>query len=243
MIDTELCESLCLSVNPFIHNISHYVGVEGASMSGSAITILGWVEVNLGISFMGNMTAKFWITECMYDRATPIVLGSHQIKRIFSQANLDKIDFWPKPWRAMYEWCSLSKWYGYECTDELYDYDGSTIPEMIHFANQKRSLVSSLSGSWSELMGLVDLECEEYLDEVEPQEKDKPQGKATNEKQGILDSGMESEGEACSTPSARAGPPPKKEEANPKGGDDSSVFNSLAQESENTAEEVSDPHM
>ena len=54
MMDTELCESLCLSVNPFIHNISHYVGVEGASMSGSAITILGWVEVNLGISFMGN---------------------------------------------------------------------------------------------------------------------------------------------------------------------------------------------
>ena len=52
---------------------------------------------------------------------------------------------------------------------------------------------------------------------------------------------MESEGEACSAPSARAGPPPKKEEANPKGGDDFSVFNSLAQESENTAEEVSDP--
>ena len=39
------------------------------------------------------MTAKFWITECMYDRATPIVLGSHQIKRIFSQANLDKNRF------------------------------------------------------------------------------------------------------------------------------------------------------
>ena len=64
---------------------------------------------------------------------------------------------------------------------------------MIHFANQKRSPVSSLSGSWSEIMGLVDLECEEDLDEVEPQEKEKPPGKATYEKQGILDSGMESE--------------------------------------------------
>ena len=100
----------------------------------------------------------------------------------------------------MYEWCSLSKWYGYECSDELYDSDGSTIPEMIHFANQKRSPVSSLYGSWSEIMGLVDLECEEDLDEVEPQEKEKPPGKAINEKQGILDSGMESEGEACSGP-------------------------------------------
>ena len=28
MIDVELCENLCLIVNPFSHDISYYVGVE-----------------------------------------------------------------------------------------------------------------------------------------------------------------------------------------------------------------------
>ena len=97
MIDVELCENLCLSVNPFTHDISHYEGIEGVKMVGSALSILEWVEVELSILHMGSRQAKFWITECMYDRATPIVLGSHQVKKIFAQANLDRIDQWPKP--------------------------------------------------------------------------------------------------------------------------------------------------
>ena len=145
----------------------------------------------------------------------------------------------------MCEWCSVSKWYEDECSDDLYDFDNfeeeNPLIGMTQLAKRVSSPVSSLSGSWSDIIGLFDLECEEDLAEVEPQEKEKPLGKVTNEKQGILDSGMESEGEACSAPSARAGPPPKKEEANPKGGDDQSVFTSLTKELKNTAEEVSDP--
>ena len=67
MIDVELCEDLCLNVNPFTHDISHYQGVEGVTMVGSALSILGWVEVELSIPHMGSIQAKFWITECMYD--------------------------------------------------------------------------------------------------------------------------------------------------------------------------------
>ena len=103
MIDVELCESLCLNVNPFTHDIPHYVGEEGATMVGSAITILGWVEVELSIPHMGHILARFWITECLHDRVIPIVLGRHPIKKIFAQANLDRIDCWPKPWKSVYE--------------------------------------------------------------------------------------------------------------------------------------------
>ena len=77
MIGVELCENLCLNVNPFTHDISHYVGVEGASMISSAVSILGKVEVELSIPHMGCVLARFWITECMHDRDMPIILGSH----------------------------------------------------------------------------------------------------------------------------------------------------------------------
>ena len=59
MIDVELCEDLCLNVNPFTHDISHYEGVKGVKMVGSALSILGWVEVELSIPHMGSIQANF----------------------------------------------------------------------------------------------------------------------------------------------------------------------------------------
>ena len=241
MIDVELCEDLCLNVNPFTHDISHYEGVEGVKMVGSALSILGWVEVELSIPHMGSIQAKFWITECMYDRATPIVLGSHQVKMIFAQANLDRIDLWPKPWKTVYEWCSLSEWY--ECIPKTYGSDSfeeeNPLPEadLAQLTKKVDGSIWSLSDSWSDSMGIVELHCDENIDEVEFVENLKLTEKVIH---GITDSGLESEGEACSAPPAKIGPPPK-EEAKPQGGGAQSVFNSLTAESENSAEEVSNP--
>ena len=112
-----------MHVNPFSRDISHYVSVEGASMVSSTIAILRWVEVELGISYMGCILARFWITDCLKDKAIPLVIGSHQIKKIFNEANLDKIDEWPKPWKTVYEWYLVSTWHEKGCYDDLYDSD------------------------------------------------------------------------------------------------------------------------
>ena len=66
LIDVELCKSLCLKVNPFTHDIAHYVGMEGTSIVGSALSVLGCVEVELSILHIGCVLVRFWITECQY---------------------------------------------------------------------------------------------------------------------------------------------------------------------------------
>ena len=72
---------------------------------------------------MGCILARFWITDCLYDKAIPLVIGSHQIKEIFAQANLGKIDCWHKPWKSVYELYIVSKWHEEGCSDDLYDSD------------------------------------------------------------------------------------------------------------------------
>ena len=171
LIDVELCESLCLKVNPFTHDIAHYVGIEGTKIDGSALSILGWVEVELSIPHMGCVLVRFWITECQYDRAIPIVLGSHQVKRIFSQANLDRIDFWPKPWKSVYEWCSLSKWYESDSSDDSYDFadleEEGPLKGGVQLAKRVNSPVSSLSDSWSDIMAETELNLDEDLTRID----------------------------------------------------------------------------
>ena len=108
------------------------------------------------------------------------------------------------------------------------------------YAQRVNSPVSSISDSWSDKMAMIELNLEEDLVEVEKTKQQK-KIKSLSTTKGITDSGLESEEEVCSTPSAMKGPPPKKEEAKLKGGDDQSMFTSLTKEPENTAEEVSDP--
>ena len=213
LIDVELCESLCLKVNSFTHDIAHYVGIEGTSIVGSALSILGWVEVELSNPHMGFVLVRFRITECQYDRAIPIVLGSHQVKRIFSQANLNRKDFWPKPWKSMYEWCSLSKWYESESSDDSSDFvdleEEGPLPGGFQLAKRVNSPVSSLSDSWSDIMAEIELNLDEDLNRIDragQEEKNRFLGVT----KGVPDSGLESEGEACSAPSAMAGPLQRK---------------------------------
>ena len=112
MIDMKVCEKLGLPVNPFSCDISHYVGVEGALMTRSLICIMGWAEVEVGILGMGCILARFWVTDCGYDKGAPVVLGSHQIKKVYREARRDGIDIWPSLWRDIYLWSAPSMWYG-----------------------------------------------------------------------------------------------------------------------------------
>ena len=90
MIDHELCESLCLRVNSFKCDIPRCVGLEGVYMTKSITNVLGWVQVELGIPFMGCVLARLWVTSTMHKQGVPLVLGSHVIKKFFAQANLEK---------------------------------------------------------------------------------------------------------------------------------------------------------
>ena len=142
----------------------------------------------------------------------------------------------------MYEWCSMSRWYEDECSDDLYDVDfeeENSLPEMTKFTPRDNSHVNSLSDSWSDIMAMIALNLNEDLAKVE-EVKQKEKFKSLSVTKGIPDSGLESEGEACSAPSVMVGPPPMKKEAKLRCGDDQIVFTSLTKESNNSAEEVSD---
>ena len=102
MIDVKVCEKLGLPINLFSCDISHCVGVEGALMTRSLICIMGWVEVEVGILGMGCILARFWVTDCKYDKGAPVVLGSHQIKKVYREARRDSIDIWPSLWRDIF---------------------------------------------------------------------------------------------------------------------------------------------
>ena len=121
LIDTELCESLCLKVNPFSYDISQCVAIEGACLTNSLMAILGWVEVEMGIPGLGCMMTRFWVADTLYNKEVPVVLGSHQIKKVFGQANLERIGCWPQTWKVMYERCAQSKWYSDRCQEDFYD--------------------------------------------------------------------------------------------------------------------------
>ena len=164
MIDMKVCEKLGLPINPFSCDIPHYVGVEGALMTKSLICIMGWVEVEVGILGMGCILARFWVTDCGYDKGAPVVLGSHQIKKVCKGARRDNMDIWPSLWRDIYLWSVPSMWYGGRCfqdkVEDLYDsndydsdgYCSSQAPE----DNVSKQVVktSSLSSadSWLELV-------------------------------------------------------------------------------------------
>ena len=239
MIDVILCEDLGLQVHSVTYEIPHYIGMNETSVPGSTVAILGWVKAELGIPYMGCILAKFWVTECLTEKTVPLIIGCNQAKKIFAQANLDKIDCWPKPWKPVYNWCSMSRWHEEGCSDDLYDSDdyeaASTSSGEIPPFREASSPVSSLSDSWSDIMATIELNLYDDLAEVEKKQR------VSTPVTGIPDSRIESEREAYLTPSAMCGPLSEEEETKLKGSDGRSVFNSLADESEVKAEEVSDP--
>ena len=126
-----------------------------------------------------------------------------------------------------------------DVSDDLYDSDdyeaASASSGEIPPFREASSPVSSLSDSWSDIMATIELNLYDDLAEVEKKQR------VSTPVTGIPDSRIESEREAYLTPSAMYGPLSEEEETKLKGSDGRSVFNSLADESEVKAEEVSDP--
>ena len=126
MIDMKVCEKLGLPINPFSCDVSHCTGVEGALMTRSLICIMGWIEVEVGILGMGCILARFWVSDCKYDKGVPVVLGSHQIKQVYKETRRDSFDRWPSLWKDLYLWSAPSTWFGGRMPrdlDDLYDSD------------------------------------------------------------------------------------------------------------------------
>ena len=124
---------------------------------------MGWIKVEVGILGMGCILARFWVTDCKYDKGVPVVLGSCQIKKVYREARRDDFDRWPSLWKDLHLWSTPSNWFGGRMPkdelEDLYDSDdydsddfcSSQAPE----DNVPKELVktSSLSSadSWLEL--------------------------------------------------------------------------------------------
>ena len=125
-IDVTVCEYLKIPIRPFICDFTFSSGFEEVLMTKTHVAIMGWIEVEVGILGLGCILARFWVTDCNYGKCVPVVLGSHQIKKIYAQARIENIKYWPAPWKDLYEWNAVNKWHGYGCNEDsndLYDSD------------------------------------------------------------------------------------------------------------------------
>ena len=125
LIDREITDDLNVKLTPYIHDVPQCVSVEGLKFTNSVINIVGWVEIELGVLGMGCLTTRLWVTHSLFNKGVPIVLGSHQIKQILAQANINRMNCWQQPWRYIYEGCVEVKWYSDRCDEELSDSDSS----------------------------------------------------------------------------------------------------------------------
>ena len=75
-----------------------------------------------------------YVTKSMFNKGVPIVLGSHQIKQIFDQARISRMDCWQQPWKFIYEGYVRGNWYKHKNTEELSNTDDSfeVVPYCCH---------------------------------------------------------------------------------------------------------------
>ena len=125
LIDREITDDMNVKLTPYIHDVPQCVSVEGLKFTNSVTNIVGWVEIGLSLLGIGCLTTRLWVTNSLFNKGVPIVLGSHQIKQILAQANLKRMDCWQQPWRHIYESCAEGKWYSGRCDEELSDSDNS----------------------------------------------------------------------------------------------------------------------
>ena len=64
--------------------------IEVVALSSYPMAIEGWVEVKLSIYGMGCFLTRLCVGTCMFDRAISVVLGTQQVKKIYSQATAIK---------------------------------------------------------------------------------------------------------------------------------------------------------
>ena len=228
LIDREITDNMNVKFTPYIHDVPQCVSVEGLKFTNSVINIVGWVDIEFSVLGIGCLTTRLWVTNSLFNKGVPIVLGSHQIKQILAQANLKRMDCWQQPWRQMYEGCAEGKWYSGRCDEELSDSDNSfeVLPkEMCQCPDRMLERLRVLTPTWEEQIR----KAEELIERS---------GSTTLK--GIPGPLEEPDGQEDSIPAAQVVHPlPRVVEMCPgKDGDESSVFANLTKELDGPAAEA-----
>ena len=217
-IDEEIVEDLGVKVHSFICDVPQCVSFEGTKLTKSVLNVIGWIELELGILGVGLFTTRLWVVKTMYSKGVPIILGSHQIKKIFLEANVKNMDCWQQPWRFIYEYL----WQKGNCSEDLSD-SGQSEEESFDVIPP----VTSSPNSMDVLLDKIEVPQLTWEAEVKRVER-KLSGIKCTALQGIPGPSVEPD-EAASTPTAEMEPPPLEgmEEPPPVEGDDLSVFANL----------------
>ena len=72
-VDVTVCEYLKIPIRPFVCDFILSSAVEGALMTKTHVAVMGWIEVEVGILGLGCILARFWVTDCSYDKCVPAV--------------------------------------------------------------------------------------------------------------------------------------------------------------------------
>ena len=239
MIDPRLCRYLCLDVTPFPYELPLCMGVEGASMTKKIVTILGWVDLEIGIASLELAKLRFWVADCMNSKGTPFIIGTNQIKSIFNQVNTEDTDSWPQPWRSMHYRFFHGNWTSSD-SEDLYDSDGydteyeeeDSFEALCRFEAQSPPNTSCSSvDSWLEKVGYPTFN----------QETDQEQD--SNADLAVPDLVFEENGDPIPAAQVRYTLPRIEEEEWIKinGGGEESVFTNLVQKPEGPAAEIESP--
>ena len=81
MIDITFCMFLQLPIHSFHMYHVFSAGAEGDHMACAILPVKGWVEVELSVSGLTMIPAKFWLVDIMTPTATVVVIGCHLLKR------------------------------------------------------------------------------------------------------------------------------------------------------------------
>ena len=214
LIDQELIDDLSLTVNPFVCDVPQAASLRGRGELHVAVSnVIGWVELELGILGIGCLPIRLFVAKHLINKGVQVVLGSHIIKKIFAQANVNGMDCWQEPWRLIYEGCIKRKW----CTEDLSDSDSDN-----DFEIRKLEKARSSTPTWEE--------------EVQRVEKMIATDNSTALK-GIPGPLKEPDGQENSTPTAQVGLPLPvgAEESSSLDGGKISVFANLTKELEGLA--------
>ena len=101
LIDQEITDNMNAKVYPISYEIPQCVRINECGQTNTRIKVIGWAEVELGILGLGCITARLWVAGSLYNKGVPIVLGSHLIKKILAQANVERMDCWQQPWKLI----------------------------------------------------------------------------------------------------------------------------------------------
>ena len=203
------------------------------------MAILGWIEMEIRIPSLGLPTVRLWVADTMSSKGTPFILGSNQIKKIFSQVNTENTDSWPQPWRSIHYRYTKGNHCCNEDSDDLYDsadYDTEE-EDSFELLSQLESQITPSTSHSSLDSWLGQIEYPTPPKELNNLSKEKPASK------GITDQETGSDVNGNSTPATKVNCvlPRRAEQFQNNGGGETSVFTNLAVESEGLAAEAEFP--